>query len=266
MESELFGVEKGAFTGATASRPGRFERADGGTLFLDEIGTLSFTAQGKLLRAIQQGEVERVGDSKTRKVDVRLVAATNVNLREEVKAGRFREDLFFRLNVFPIKVPPLRQRRDDIPLMMNWFLQRFTKKHRKSITGFRERAVDALVNYDWPGNVRELENMIERAVILAEDGGALDLSHLFTSGEEIDVSSFTINRTGRIELNSDDQASEPSLAASKIMINTSLGEAEVSVLKSALKNSNGNLSKAARLLGISRAKLAYRLQKNGITP
>ncbi|MFY8063058.1 MAG: sigma 54-interacting transcriptional regulator, partial [Usitatibacteraceae bacterium] len=156
MESELFGVEKGAFTGATASRPGRFERADGGTLFLDEIGTLSFTAQGKLLRAIQQGEIERVGDSKTRKVDVRLIAATNVNLREEVKAGRFREDLFFRLNVFPIKVPPLRQRRDDIPLMMNWFLQRFSKKHRKSITGFRERAVDALVNYDWPGNVREL--------------------------------------------------------------------------------------------------------------
>jgi len=265
MESELFGVEKGAFTGATASRPGRFERADGGTLFLDEIGTLSFTAQGKLLRAIQQGEIERVGDSKTRKVDVRLIAATNVNLREEVKAGRFREDLFFRLNVFPIKVPPLRQRRDDIPLMMNWFLQRFSKKHRKSITGFRERAVDALVNYDWPGNVRELENMIERAVILAEDGGALDLSHLFTSGEEIDVSSFTINKTGRIELNSDGEAPEPSLAASKIMISTSLEEAEVSVLRSALKNCNGNLSKAARLLGISRAKFAYRLQKNGIS-
>jgi len=265
MESELFGVEKGAFTGATASRPGRFERADGGTLFLDEIGTLSFTAQGKLLRAIQQGEIERVGDSKTRKVDVRLIAATNVNLREEVKAGRFREDLFFRLNVFPIKVPPLRQRRDDIPLMMNWFLQRFSKKHRKSITGFRERAVDALVNYDWPGNVRELENMIERAVILAEDGGALDLSHLFTSGEEIDVSSFTINKTGRIELNSDGETTEPSLAASKIMISTSLEEAEVSVLRSALKNCNGNLSKAARLLGISRAKFAYRLQKNGIS-
>src|SRR5208283_4929706 len=129
---------------------------------------------GKLLRALQQGEIERVGDIRTRKIDVRLIAATNVNLREEVKAGRFREDLFFRLNVFPIKVPPLRERRDDIPLMMNWFLQRFVKKHGKAITGFRERAVDALFAYDWPGNVRELENMIERGVILAEDGESLD--------------------------------------------------------------------------------------------
>ncbi len=262
MESELFGVEKGAFTGATASRPGRFERADGGTLFLDEIGTLSFTAQGKLLRAIQQGEIERVGDAKTRKVDVRLVAATNVNLREAVKAGTFREDLFFRLNVFPIKVPPLRLRRDDIPLMMNWFLQRFSKKHRKAITGFRERAVDAMVNYDWPGNVRELENMIERAVILAEDGGALDLSHLFTSGEEIDVSSFTINKTGRIALNAEGEASEPGLPASKVIAN--LEEAELAILRTALRETHGNLSKAARMLGISRAKLAYRLQKYDI--
>jgi transcriptional regulator with AAA-type ATPase domain len=154
MESELFGVEKGGYTGAVTSRPGRFERAHGGTLFLDEIGTLSLTAQGKLLRALQQGEVERVGDTRTRQIDVRVIAATNVNLREEVKAGRFREDLFFRLNVFPIKVPPLRERRDDIPLMMNWFLQRFSKKHDKVITGFRERAVNALFNYDWPGNVR----------------------------------------------------------------------------------------------------------------
>ncbi len=264
MESELFGVEKGAFTGATASRPGRFERADGGTLFLDEIGTLSFTAQGKLLRAIQQGEIERVGDAKTRKVDVRLVAATNVNLREAVKAGTFREDLFFRLNVFPIKVPPLRLRRDDIPLMMNWFLQRFSKKHRKAITGFRERAVDALVNYDWPGNVRELENMIERAVILAEDGGALDLSHLFTSGEEIDVSSFHINKTGRIALKPVEDAGDLALPASSLM--ASLEEAELTLLRSALQESQGNLSKAARMLGISRAKLAYRLEKHGIQP
>ncbi len=262
MESELFGVEKGAFTGATASRPGRFERADGGTLFLDEIGTLSFTAQGKLLRAIQEGEIERVGDARTRKVDVRLVAATNVNLREAVKAGSFREDLFFRLNVFPIKVPPLRLRRDDIPLMMNWFLQRFAKKHRKAITGFRERAVDALVNYDWPGNVRELENIIERAVILAEDGGALDLSHLFTSGEEIDTASFTINKTGRIAQAAEDESAELSLPASKVIAN--LEEAELTMLRSAMRESHGNLSKAARMLGISRAKLAYRLQKHGI--
>ncbi len=263
MESELFGVEKGAYTGATMSRPGRFERADGGTLFLDEIGTLSYTAQGKLLRAIQASEIERVGDSKTRKVNVRLIAATNVNLREAVKAGTFREDLFFRLNVFPIKVPPLRQRRDDIPLMMNWFLQRFSKKHKKSITGFRERAVDALVAYDWPGNVRELENMIERAVILAEAGGALDIGHLFTSGEEIDFSSFTINKTGRIAIAPVDEPTDlPILSASKIL--AGLEEAEQSVVKAALKESHGNLSKAARKLGISRAKLAYRMQKYGV--
>ena len=264
MESELFGVEKGAYTGATMSRPGRFERADGGTLFLDEIGTLSYTAQGKLLRAIQASEIERVGDSKTRKVDVRLIAATNVNLREAVKAGTFREDLFFRLNVFPIKVPPLRQRRDDIPLMMNWFLQRFSKKHKKAITGFRERAVDALVAYEWPGNVRELENMIERAVILAEDGGALDIGHLFTSGEEIDFASFTINKTGRIAIETDDEPTDlPILSASKII--ASLEEAELAMVRAALKESHGNLSKAARKLGISRAKLAYRMQKYGIS-
>lgn len=263
MESELFGVEKGAFTGATMSRPGRFERADGGTLFLDEIGTLSYTAQGKLLRAIQASEIERVGDSGTRKVDVRLIAATNVNLREAVKAGTFREDLFFRLNVFPIKVPPLRQRRDDIPLMMNWFLQRYAKKHKKTITGFRERAVDALIAYDWPGNVRELENMIERAVILAEEGGALDIGHLFNSGEEIDFPSFTINKTGRIAIETDEESTDlPILSASKII--ASLEEAELAMVRAALLESHGNLSKAARKLGISRAKLAYRMQKYGI--
>ncbi len=264
MESELFGVEKGAYTGATMSRPGRFERADGGTLFLDEIGTLSYTAQGKLLRAIQASEIERVGDSKTRKVNVRLIAATNVNLREAVKAGTFREDLFFRLNVFPIKVPPLRQRRDDIPLMMNWFLQRFSKKHKKAITGFRERAVDALVAYDWPGNVREMENMIERAVILAEDGGALDIGHLFTSGEEIDFPSFTINKTGRITIEAKEEPADlPILSASKII--ASLEETELAMVRAALKESHGNLSKAARKLGITRAKLAYRMQKYGIS-
>ncbi|HJW25816.1 MAG TPA: sigma 54-interacting transcriptional regulator, partial [Rhodocyclaceae bacterium] len=232
------------------------------TLFLDEIGTLSFTAQGKLLRALQQGEIERVGDTRTRKVDVRLIAATNVNLREEVKAGNFREDLFFRLNVFPIKVPPLRERRDDIPLMMNWFLQRLAKKHGKTITGFRERAVDALFNYDWPGNVRELENMIERAVILAEDGGPLDLCYLFTSGEEIDSSSFVLKRNGEITLAADSMAEETGFRAHGGM--PSLEETEAAMLRAAVIEANGNLSRAARLLGITRPKLAYRLQKYGI--
>ncbi|WP_321927506.1 sigma 54-interacting transcriptional regulator [Paraburkholderia guartelaensis] len=262
MESELFGVERGGYTGATSSRPGRFERANGGTLFLDEIGTLSFTAQGKLLRALQQGELERVGDTRTRKIDVRVVAATNVNLREAVKAGQFREDLFFRLNVFPIQVPPLRDRRDDIPLMMNWFLQRLAKKHGKLITGFRERAVDALFNYEWPGNVRELENMIERAVILAEDGGALDLCHLFTSGEEIDVSSFILKRSGNIApLGEPLEAPPPPTLGAGI---PGLAETEAAMLRAAVAEANGNLSLAARVLGISRPKLAYRLRKYGI--
>ena len=262
MESELFGVEKGAFTGAVASRAGRFERAQHGSLFLDEIGTLSFTAQGKLLRALQQGEIERVGDTRMRKLDVRVIAATNIDLREEVKAGRFRADLFYRLNVFPIKVPPLRERRDDIPLMMNWFLQRFIIKHGKAITGFRERAVDAMFNYDWPGNVRELENMIERAVILADEGGALDFCHLFTTGEEFDSSSFYLGRKGEITHGA---------AANKIDVPSpsdsgtpSLEETEAAILRKALAEANGNLSKAARRLGITRPKLAYRLQKYGI--
>ena len=263
MESELFGVERGGYTGATTSRPGRFERAHGGTLFLDEIGTLSFTAQGKLLRALQQGEIERVGDTRMRRIDVRVIAATNVNLREEVKAGNFREDLFFRLNVFPIKVPPLRERRDDIPLMMNWFLQRFAKKHGKVITGFRERAVDALFSYDWPGNVRELENMIERAVILAEEGGSLDLCYLFTSGEEIDSSSFILKRNGNIALAAEPLTSE---AVSPLQSGKpGLAETEAAMLRAAVAEANGNLSRAARLLGISRAKLAYRLRKYDIS-
>jgi DNA-binding NtrC family response regulator/predicted hydrocarbon binding protein len=263
MESELFGVEKGGFTGAVSSRPGRFERAHGGTLFLDEIGTLSYTAQGKLLRALQQGEIERVGDTRLRKIDVRVIAATNVNLREAVKAGRFREDLFFRLNVFPIKVPPLRERRDDIPLMMNWFLQRFAAKHGKVITGFRERAVNTLFNYDWPGNVRELENMIERAVILADDGGSLDLCHLLTSGEEIDSTSFVLRRNGNIVLAPDGGA--PSGAAAPAAGNVQdLAQTEAALLRAAVAECKGNLSRAARLLGITRPKLAYRLRKYDI--
>jgi transcriptional regulator with GAF, ATPase, and Fis domain len=263
MESELFGVEKGGYTGAVTSRPGRFERAHGGTLFLDEIGTLSFTAQGKMLRALQQGEIERVGDSRIRKIDVRVVAATNVNLREAVKAGRFREDLFFRLNVFPIKVPPLRERRDDIPLMMNWFLQHFAKQHGKNITGFRERAVNTLFNYDWPGNVRELENMIERAVILADDGGALDLCHLLTAGEEIDSASFVLRRNGNIVLAADEAAAGIDLPQPAERIQC-LADTEVAMLRAAVAQANGNLSHAARLLGISRPKLAYRLRKYDI--
>lgn len=268
MESELFGVERGGFTGATTSRPGRFERAHGGTLFLDEIGTLSLTAQGKLLRALQESEIERVGDVRTRKVDVRLIAATNVDLRTEAKEGRFREDLYFRLNVFPIKVPPLRARRDDIPLLINWFLRRFAHKHKKRITGLRERAIDALINYDWPGNVRELENMVERAVILADDNGPLDLCHLFTSGEELKPESYTLNARG-VVTSSPSEMEDEAIDIGRLGFPIENGIAgslptlahmEKAMIEEAMKKSKGNVSKAARILGISRPKLDYKLR------
>jgi DNA-binding NtrC family response regulator/predicted hydrocarbon binding protein len=263
IESELFGVEKGAFTGATVSRPGRFERAHGGSLFLDEIGTLSFTAQGKLLRALQEGEIERVGDSRVRKVDVRVIAATNVDLRAAVKEGTFREDLFYRLNVFPVRVPPLRDRRDDIPLLMNWFMRRACAKHGKTITGFRERAVDALINYRWPGNVREMENLVERAVILADEGGALDLCHLFTTGEEVTSTTFVVQKDGGLQQASDME--EIDFLAGPGGLPT-LADTEARMLRMAIGEAKGNLSLAARLLSISRPTLAYRLKKYGITP
>jgi DNA-binding NtrC family response regulator/predicted hydrocarbon binding protein len=273
IESELFGVEKGGFTGATSSRPGRFERADGGTLFLDEIGTLSLTAQGKLLRALQEGEIERVGDTKVRKVNVRVIAATNLDLREMTKSGKFRQDLYFRLNVFPITVPPLKQRRDDIPMLIDWFLQRFSSKYNKNITGLRERSLDALINYDWPGNVRELENIIERAVILADDESPLDLCHLFTCGEELRPESLTLNDRGIVVAppttetnnittgliaNATGHRSHNHFSVEDVM---NLTETEIAMIREAMTKSNGNLSRAARLLKITRPQLAYRLKK-----
>ena len=182
----------------SASRLGRFERADGGTLFLDEIGILSMSAQGKLLRVLQEGEVERLGDDRTRRVDVRVVAATNLDLRREVQAGRFREDLFFRLNVFPIHIPALRERREDVPVLMNHLLERFAQRHGRRLTGFTPRAIDAMLTYAWPGNIRELENVIERGVILASDNGAIDVGHLFTSGEKLGVGRFDLDRDGTL--------------------------------------------------------------------
>jgi transcriptional regulator with GAF, ATPase, and Fis domain len=165
IESELFGYEKGAFTGAVKSQMGRFELADKGTIFLDEIGELPLELQVKLLRVIQDGEFERLGSPHTHKVDVRIIAATNRILLTEVKEGRFREDLYFRLNVYPITVPPLRERKDDIPLLVNHFINRFNKKVGKSIDRIPQKTMRVLMNYAWPGNIRELENIIERAMI-----------------------------------------------------------------------------------------------------
>lgn len=280
VESELFGVEKGAFTGATHSREGRFERAHGGTLFLDEIGIMNLTAQGKLLRALQEGEIERVGDTQVRHVDVRVVAATNLDLREEVRAGRFREDLFFRLNVFPVRVPPLRQRREDIPVLMNHFLRKFSQRHRREVTGFTARAIDALLNYDLPGNIRELENMIERGVILARQGGAIDVGHLFAGGERWDSPTFglcgdgRVSADGRLDAHADSAAGNNAVRGVLTQVEKLLsGEApeadfsldqiekriEAELLKSAIARANGNLSAAARILGITRSRLVYRL-------
>ncbi|MCF4167008.1 sigma 54-interacting transcriptional regulator [Zavarzinia compransoris] len=268
IESELFGVEKGAYTGAVSSRPGRFERANGGTLFLDEIGTLSLAAQGKLLRALQEGEIERVGDQRSRKVDVRIVAATNVDLRRGVVDGSFREDLFYRLNVFPIHIPPLRNRRADIPLLLNHFLGYFCTRHGKSLTGFTQRAITSLYAYGWPGNVRELENMVERGVILAPDNGAIDLCHLFTSGERLDGPALGMDQEGHLNPVIDEaqapgsSASPEQLAQSVLRSRIPLDKLEDFLLRGAVEQAGGNISEAARLLGISRAQLAYRLKKS----
>jgi transcriptional regulator with GAF, ATPase, and Fis domain len=272
IESELFGVERGAFTGAVQSRPGRFERASGGTLFLDEIGILSWTAQGKLLRALQEREIERVGDTHSRKVDVRVVAATNLDLREEVAAGRFREDLYFRLNVFPIRVPPLRERREDIPIFLNHFLRKFNLRDRRSVAGFTRRAIDTMLAYHWPGNIRELENLVERGVILAADGGAIDVNHLFVGGERLDASMLGIGQDGVLTgetTATDDEvpvdrvgAKFASLLQGKAVDDNgaSLDDIEALLMQRAVEQAGGNLSAAARMLGISRPKLEYRLK------
>lgn len=281
VESELFGVEKGAYTGATVSRPGRFERAHEGTLFLDEIGILNLTSQGKLLRALQEGEIERVGDTRTRRVDVRLIAATNLDLKEEVRAGRFREDLYYRLNVFPIKVPPLRERREDVPILMNHFLRKFCHLHQRSVTGFTARAIDSILTYELPGNIRELENMIERGVILAPKDGAIDVTHLFTGGEISGTTSFGLNGEGRVCSGSDPNAATQEgqvdrvvsqisklMSSDAMEAGTSLDQIESlleeALLTHAISKVDGNLSAAARMLGITRARLVYRLNSRNI--
>jgi DNA-binding NtrC family response regulator len=273
VESELFGVERGAFTNATQSREGRFERANGGTLFLDEISSLTMVAQGKLLRALQEGEIERVGGTRTIQVDVRVVAASNVDLRDEVKAGRFREDLYFRLNVFPIHLPSLRDRRDDIPLLLNYFLSRYNQRHGRAVAGFTTRAVRALLNYSFPGNIRELQNLIERGVIAADDGALIDLGHLFISGESAEQQLLSISDTGGLasEIAEVAKEEEPDLFRALARIvgqkdtdHLSIDGVERTLMSLAVQQSGGNLSAAARLLGLTRPQLAYRLKKIGI--
>ena len=255
IESELFGVEKGAYTGALQSRPGRFERAHGGTLFLDEVGELSPNAQAKLLRVLQEGEIERVGDTRTRKVDVRVIAATNVDLQEAVAAGRFRSDLYYRLNIYPVIIPPLRERKDDIELLVNRFLEKYTARHAKKVDGITERALQSLLDYNWPGNIRELENMIERGVIIVSNGAAIDLKDLFP------CLNMSKDATTASPLSSGEELPLETLVGKVIDQSGSLEDVETMLLETAVEKANGNLSQAARLLGMTRPQLAYRLKK-----
>ena len=261
LESELFGVEKGAFTGASVSRAGRFEWADTGTLFLDEVGSLSLPAQGKLLRVLQEGELERLGGKGTINVDVRIVAATNVDLREQVALGNFRDDLFYRLNVFPIRLPPLRGRREDIPLLMDEFLHRFSERHGKSPAGFTEDAKDALITYDWPGNIREFENLIERAVILAPDGAPVQVSHLFTSGEQLSSQVFKPSPSGQLVNRTERGFDWDEVGARALDTASPLETLETALIDAALERTGGNVSAAARLLKMSRGQLQHRMNR-----
>ena len=237
FESELFGHVKGSFTGAVATKYGRFELANGGTLFFDEIGNIGLDIQTKLLRVLQEREITKVGGSQIIKVDVRIVAATNKDLQQAVKTGVFREELFYRLSVVPVTLPPLRERRDDIPLLANFFLQKYNKKRKKSIRAISKRAMNALVEYDWPGNVRELENAIERAVVLAE-GQVVNPSDLLYYG----LSAETPSRLDAAE-------------------SQRLVDVEKAHIARILKMFNGHRGRAAEKLGIDRKTLRLKLKK-----
>ncbi len=253
IEAELFGVEKGAFTGADQSRPGRFERAHGGTLFLDEVGELSPQAQAALLRVLQESEMERVGDTRTRKVDVRLVAATNENLQEAVEQGRFRADLLYRLNVYSVVVPPLRERIDDVPELVGHFIDKYSSLHGKQVQGITDRAMAMLRSYEWPGNIRELANMIERGIILADQGGQIEAQHLFPNvGEQLESS-------GRMP--GGDDGALVDTAGQLLDRGFDLVTLERALIEGAMERSKGNVTRAANLLGLSRATLDYRLKK-----
>ena len=243
MESELFGFEKGAFTGATSSKPGKFEQADKGTVFLDEIGDVPSHIQVKLLRILQEREFERLGSNLTRSVDVRVVAATNVNLRAALEQGRFREDLYYRLNVVPINIPPLRERKEDIPFLVLHFVKRLTKELGSPVKDISPSAIDRLLEYDWPGNVRELENTLERSIVLA-------------SGEVLEPADIRIENA-----RSPNASSSPSLLLPE---GITLEQWEQMMIREALRRSNGNKSQAARMLGLTRNALRYRLSQMGI--
>ncbi|MBS7661060.1 sigma 54-interacting transcriptional regulator [Pseudomonas lalucatii] len=262
IEAELFGVEKGAFTGAHASREGKFERAHGGTLFLDEVVELTPRAQASLLRVLQEGELERVGGSEVRRVDVRVVAASNENLGEAVKTGKFRADLFYRLNIYPVHIPALRERKDDIPLLIEHFLGKYQALYNKRIPGTSDKAMRALMEYNWPGNIRELENMVERGVILTDNNQLIDLPALFPSLAEAGQPLERIDPTGHLKpVSTSPENDSDALCEALLSEDFDLEQFEIRLLRTAISKTSGNVSKAARLLGLSRAQLAYRLEK-----
>jgi DNA-binding NtrC family response regulator len=245
MESELFGYEKGAFTGASTSKPGKFEQADQGTVFLDEIGDVPGNIQVKLLRILQERQFERLGSNLTRSVDVRVVAATNVDLREALEQGRFREDLYYRLNVLPISIPPLRERKGDIPFLAIHFVNKLSKDLGAPAKEISPAAIDRLLSHSWPGNVRELENTIERSLVLA-------------SGETLQASDIRLEAP---------RGTPPSLAAQQIPLlpeGETLEHWEQMMIREALRRANGNKSQAARILGLTRNALRYRLSQMGL--
>ncbi|MBC7858801.1 MAG: sigma-54-dependent Fis family transcriptional regulator [Burkholderiaceae bacterium] len=260
VESELFGAEKGAYTGAHATRIGKFERAEGGTLFLDEIGELPLAAQAKILRVLQEGEIERLGDDKTRKVNVRIVAATNVELPAAVKGGRFRADLYYRLNVYPIAIPPLRERVLDIAPLVAAMMEKYGALHDKRLAGITDKATKALNLYQWPGNVRELENLIERGIILAPQDGWIEIEHLFPSLDMGDPAESGIGEAGQLEQRR--PAGHSLLCDAILGGGLSLDELETMLLAEAVERSAGNLAGAARMLGLTRPQFTYRLKRN----
>ncbi|MCC4269911.1 sigma 54-interacting transcriptional regulator [Marinobacter nauticus] len=264
IEAELFGVEKGAYTGANQSREGRFERADGGTIFLDEVIELPPRAQATLLRVLQESELERVGDNRTRKVNVRVIAATNESLEQAVEDGRFRADLFYRLNVFPVHIPPLRDRQEDLPLLTSHFLEKFHAQYDKRTLGLSDKALELCMQYRWPGNIRELENVIERGVILTDNNETISQDALFVAPPHVNPDSVEhIDNDGNMRAGKPGDSGR-SWSDQVIKQGISLDQVEETLMKQAMEQANQNVSKAARLLGLTRPALAYRLKKSGI--
>ena len=262
IESELFGVEKGAYTGANQSRMGRFERADKGTIMLDEVIELTPRAQATLLRVLQESEFERVGDNKVRKIDVRVVAATNEDLSVAVQQGRFRADLYYRLSAYPINIPPLRERKEDIPLFVAHFLEKYRALYNKNVLGISDRGMEMLCGYGWPGNIRELENVVERAVILADINGVISVESMFPESALRPSEAKVLDSSGRLQNQIFPEGIDADgLVESLLSSGFELEKFEETMLTSALQKTQGNISKAARLVGLSRPAFAYRLKK-----